>query len=162
MQMRGSGGTAEHSDLQICISLDFFYFQRSIYRIRASLFKFIVCFYVWIILYYRMIYNTTSHINIHHLSLSLLISLFINPTRSLSFTLSLNFFSFQDVMHQMMRAISENSFVRRIVTHLKHLQYDRLRMKSINVFSVSSLEVHLSSLCERRNEIDQRLVERGY
>ena len=52
--------------------------------------------YDWIILYYRMIYNTTSHIIIHHLSLSLLISLFINssPTRSLSLTLSLTFFLF--------------------------------------------------------------------
>ena len=97
MQTRRSGGIAEHSDLQICISLDFFYSQRSIYRIRASLFKFIVCFYDRIILYYRMIYNTTSHIIIHHLSLSLLISLFINssPTCSLSLlpSLSLSFYS---------------------------------------------------------------------
>ena len=54
-------------------------------------------------------------------------------------------------MPWIMRAISENSFDRRIVPvpHLKHLQYDRLRIKS-NVFSVSSLELHLSLLCERK------------
>ena len=55
-------------------------------------------------------------------------------------------------MHWIMRAISENSFDRRIVPHLKHLQYDRLRIKSTNVFSVSSFEVHRSLLCEREGK----------